>query len=228
MKTTTRRKFSAIILILSMSLISCSEKTPVDIEPPGQSTGPIPLEIGVRWIYEVHDSLTESTETIEVTIVDTLTMGNGTSVSVWEYTRGGITTTRYVGVIGDTLAFYDDSLDVRPSEYFVYPLTLGAGWIGPDAYPDTSWVTDSGLVSVPAGDFDNGVRIKRRWDFDFEGGGKHCCTWIASEVGILYRHLHSQYSDGTTTYTTKNEVWKLLNFGVPVTPARNGGPTVEG
>ncbi len=220
MKTTIRQQFSAIILLLSMSLISCSEKTTVGIEPPYQPTGPIPLEIGVRWIYEVHDSLTESTETIQVTIVDTLTMGNGTSVTVWEYTRGGITTTRYVGFIGDTLAFYDDLLDLRPSEYFVYPLTLGAGWAGLNASRDTSWVTDSGLVSVSAGDFDNSVRIRRSWDIDFEDGGKHCCTWISPEVGIVYRHLHSQYSDGTTTYITKNEVWKLLNFGVPVPPAR--------
>lgn len=219
MKTMACRKFSAIILILSISLFSCSETTPVDIEPPGQSTGPIPLEIGVLWIYEVHDSLTESTDTIQVTIVDTLTMGNGTSVSVWEYTRGGITTTRYVGFIGDTLAFYDDLLDSRPSEYFVYPLTLGAKWVGPNAHLDTSWVTDSGLVSVPAGDFDNSVRIKRRWDFDFEGGGNRCFTWIAPGVGIVFRHLHSQYSDGTEKYVTKNEVWKLLNFGVPVLPA---------
>jgi hypothetical protein len=205
-------KVSAVVLFLLIGSICCSGKNPVDADTSVLSPNTFPMSIGVLWTYEVYDSLTESTDTILVSIVDTVSTCSGSFVTVWKCKLSDVISTRYVGVAGDTLAIQGDSLYLLPSEYFVFPLTVGSKWNGPCGIGDTSGVTRSGGISVPAGDFNSGVRIDRLWDVDFEGGGNSSSTWIVPEVGIVFRYLFSQFSDGSTIYIRTNEVWKLLRY----------------
>jgi hypothetical protein len=211
MKTTGLTHVSIAILILPACLNCCTGNDPVNTDGTAESPITIPMAIGVLWIYEVHDNLAEVTDTIQVSIVDTVSTGDGSFFTVWKYNRSDVISTRYIEVAGDTLVIRHDTLNLQPCEYLVFPLKVGRRWTVPCGFRDTSWVTHSGRISVPAGDFDNGFQIDRLWNFDIEGGGNRSTTWIVPEVGIVFRHLLSQFSDGSTTTFTADEEWRLLS-----------------
>jgi hypothetical protein len=171
------------------------------------------MEVGMLWKYEVHDSLTGITDTVVVSIVDTATIADGSLGHIWKYNRNDAISTGYTSTRGDTLAIYRDSANIPAFEYFIFPLTVGKVWIGPfSAWKDSNHVIEEGLISVPAGDFVDGIRVDRFWGIDFEGGGDYSSTWIVPDVGFVYRYQLSKISDGASITVTVNEIWKLLSY----------------
>ncbi len=203
--------YSAIFLF-QVILIGCTGSNPADQDGIPESPDAIPIAIGALWTYETHDNLAESVDTVKVSVVDTVTTGDGSSFSIWEYRRRDEILTRYVSVAGDTLVIRRDTLNQQPCEFLVFPLAVGRRWASPCGHLDSSCVTESGRVSVPAGEFDGGARIDRSWDIDVEGGGNRSTTWIVPEVGIVSRQFRSEFSDGSATIVTKDEEWKMLCY----------------
>lgn len=212
MSKLARVNLSVILVLALAAQICCNDENPAVSDDGGDSFDTIPMCIGVQWTYETYDSLSQTIDTLAVSIIDTVTIGSGAYLTVWSYREDADSSLRYVSIKGDTLAFYDDTLSVQPSEYFVFPLSEGRLWTGPTNLGDTSRVTEIGTIYVPAGEFEHGIRIDRIWDVDFEGGRSQSTTWLIPEVGIAFRHLLVRFSDGDTIITTMNEVWKLLSY----------------
>jgi hypothetical protein len=207
------RSTKAIFLLWLVLAISCGDNTPT-----GHRGGPIdthfPNAIGMLWKYQVYDSLTETTDTVWISITDTATLGADDFVAerrekriVMDYFGWS-----YLHVRGDTVEFFDDSPGVPANERIVFPLELGSTWTGPTAANDTSRVTLVGRIEVPAAIFNNGARINRSWNLDFEGGGNWSQTWVVPDAGVVSRYRRSQYSVGTNIVVTTNEVWELIEY----------------
>ncbi|MEE9443536.1 MAG: hypothetical protein V3V99_12805 [candidate division Zixibacteria bacterium] len=206
-----------IIFAIAAFLISGCDDDPVSSKKMGlvlTSQHNFPKEVGMYWEYAVHDSLTGETDTVEVSIVDTLTVEDTLLTMKWNVNYSDGVIRRYYTFRGDTLMISNDSLMMESGEWFVFPFELNSMWTGPNIYDDTSRVTEIGTISVPAGTFTSATKIDRIWWRDFEGGGNYSTTWIADSVGMVYRHHLSQYSDGAQLHTRVNETWELLNFNL--------------
>lgn len=212
MKLTRSPSVSIVILLILVCLTYCSDDNPVSRSSNPDSRISIPFAIGSEWTYEIQDNLTESFDTVVVSVDDTVTTSGGEFFAVLQLHRSGVISTRYVTAAGDTLKVFDDTLSLQPCEFIVFPLAVGNQWATPCGFADTNRVFRSGRISVPAGDFDGGFRIDRTWNIDFEGGGDRCSTWVVPKVGVAFRHLRSQFSDGTSTVFTADEIWQMLGY----------------
>ena len=209
-KTTV--KLIGVICLAILILPGCDDDTPLTGGTCRSSAITFPNAVGMLWTYEVYDSLTETSDTVQVSIVDTTTIEGPTPVTVWKYNYIDSISTRYVALSGDSLIVYEGSWDPREVELYVFPLFLGRYWTGPlEGLGDTSRVTDRGTISTPAGDFSDGSRIDRTWAPDF-GPGHFSTTWVVPNVGIVFRHVLKQWSDGSTLHTSINDVWTLLSY----------------
>lgn len=207
------RSTIASFLFSLVVIISCGDDSLT-----GHGAGPIdthfPNAIGMLWKYQVYDSLTETTDTIWFSITDTATFGADEFVTERreKHVVADYFGWRYLHFRADTLEIFDDSVGVSANERIVFPLELGSSWTGPVAVDDTSTVTLVGQIEVPAAKFSNGARIDRSWNLDFEGGGNWSQTWVVPDVGVVSRHLRSQFSDGTSITVTTNETWELIEY----------------
>ncbi|MFH1701288.1 MAG: hypothetical protein ABIE07_11960 [Candidatus Zixiibacteriota bacterium] len=207
--------WNSIFTALAAFLISGCDDDLVSSRKTGiivTSQNNFPKQVGMYWEYAVYDSLTGETDTVEVSIVDTLTIGDPLLTMKWNVNYINNVISRYYTLKGDTLMISNDSLMMGGGEWFVFPLDLNKMWTGPNVHDDTSRVTERGTISVSAGMFVSAAKVERVWLHDFEGGGNYSTTWIADSVGMVSRHQLSQYSDGAQLYTSVNETWELLNF----------------
>ncbi len=219
---TTRK--SIAILILAFIFVSSCDEAPTR-SGGGKPRVNFPNSVGMLWKYQVYDSLTQTTDIVWLSITDTLTIRSNefftqrnekrfSAITLAKATSATATfDAQYLHVVGDTLEIFNDTTGLLASERIVFPLELGNEWSGPSDN-DTSRVTLVGEIEVPAGRFSGSARIDRSWNTDFEGGGSHSQTWIAPDVGVVYRHNLSQVSDGVNLTVTKNEVWKLIEYDV--------------
>jgi hypothetical protein len=173
---------------------------------------PFPHEVGMYWTYQVYDSLTGLTDTVEVAVVDTISGENLAPTAVRKEQRDDSVSTTYWEDRGDSVIVYHGDRVGLPKEKFVVPFTPGAAWSGPLDTDTSEVVSTNGTNTVPAGQFDDVARVDRNWNTDFEGGGSFSSTWIDSSVGIIKIHKQEQYSDGATITVTLNEVWQLLHY----------------
>ncbi len=208
----------AALLTGTLLLYGCVEdKTPVGSKPIPDA---FPNAVGMLWVYEVYDSLAQTLDTVMISVTDSLDMSGHLPGLQWRmyWTIGDSVVDRYVIVKGDTVEFLaDTTAEPTHLEHLVYPIELGAQWTGP-SFADTSRVTDTGTASVPAGNFMGSAYIERSWEIDFEGGGKRSETWIAPNVGIVYRYLRCRYSDGAQIHVTKNQTWDLIRYDLSTFP----------
>jgi hypothetical protein len=198
-------------VLMSIYFVSCGVNDSNLSESQQVVTHSFPVAVGMLWTYEVYDSLTGKTDTVLVSVTDTFTFENGQQTYQWRFKSSDDILIKKSILSGDTFAFFGRAGVDFPEEYFIFPLELGNEWTGP-RWGDTSIVSDSGLVSVPAGDFAVAFLIDRRWNLDFEGGGNRSETWIVPEVGVAYRYLFNSWSDGAHITVSKNEVWELLSY----------------
>ena len=212
----TRQTISLLVVVLCVALVSCEDDDP----PTGggrHSISQFPSQIGMLWKYQVYDSLTQTTDTVWVSVTDldprTIT---GTQGFVWWYnwiTRYSVQP-RTVTVSGDTVVLFTDTAQTEPDprELLIFPLELDREWTEPFG-SDTSRVTAIGTKTVPAGTFTGAACVERIWNRDFEGGYDQSTTWIARNVGIVSRHYFSESNLGDGTFiVTKNQTWQLYAY----------------
>lgn len=181
-----------------------------------------PNAVGMLWVYEVHDSLTEATDTVWVSVTDTAGYPAGQVVLRWRLnwnsTVSGENRYAYSAIGMDTIDFWTES---RPQlmflERFVLPMSRGTEWIAPIG-ADTSRVADIGTVTVPAGSFRGSAHIERKWNPGLCGDGNWSWTWIAPDVGVVSRYMYSKASDGGSTWFTVNQTWELLEYHLGTFP----------
>jgi hypothetical protein len=209
------RLTKTVSLILLILATSCDDDSPTGHRPEPIETH-FPNAIGMLWKYQVYDSLTEVTDTVWFSVTDTFTLSTGDFVTLWREKRIGAERhyfrLSFLGFRGDTLETFDDSVGVPANERIVFPLELSSSWTGPVAVDDTSTVAQIGQIEVPAGKFNNGARIDRSWNLDFEEGGNWSQTWVVPDVGVVSRYRRSQFSDGTKIIVTTNEIWELIEY----------------
>jgi len=191
-----------------------------DDTPTGGPPGPVdqfPSQIGMLWKYQVYDSLSQVTDTIWVSVTEGLPSVPEITASVWwlYWTTRDSLVVRDVVLRSDTVEFWTDTTQTEPEllERLVFPLELDREWVAPVGYgADTSRVEEVGTVTVPAGTFGNAALVTRVWNPDFEGGGNWSTTWIADNVGIVYRHYLSAFNPGGGVVITLNQTWKLIEY----------------
>jgi hypothetical protein len=212
----TRQTILILTAALFVALVSCEDDGP----PTGGGHRPIdqlPSQIGMLWKYQVYDSLTQTTDTVWVSVTDpdprTIT---GTQGFVWWYnwiTRYSVQP-KTVTISGDTVALFTDTAQTEPDprELLIFPLELDREWTEPFG-SDTSRVTATGTKTVPAGTFTGAACVERIWNRDFEGGYNQSTTWIARNVGIVSRHYFSESNLGDGTFiVTTNRTWELYDY----------------
>jgi len=209
-------KILSTIFIVAISLSVLNSCGDDDNPTSGGLVSQLPNQVGMLWTYEVYDSLTQTKDTVSISITDTaLSSGQGL---LWRTRWHSISfVTENISVInGDTVDFIIDTTFIAPPlERFVFPLTLGNQWEisrNPPA-SDTSEVTDFGTVTVPAGQFINSALIERKFNDGFEGGYDSSQTWVAPNVGIVSRYFYSIGADGGGGFfVVKNETWELIDY----------------
>ena len=212
----TRTLTLAFLAAFILGLGSCGD----DDTPTGGQPGPVdqfPTQIGMLWKYQVYDSLSHVTDTVWVSVTEGLPSVPEITVFVWRlyWTTRDSLVVRDVVLNGDTVEFWTDTTQTEPDllERLLFPLELGREWVAPVGYgADTSRVEEIGTVTVPAGTFNNAALVTRVWNPDFEGGGNWSTTWLADNVGIVYRHLLSAFNPGGGVVITLNQTWKLIGY----------------
>ena len=210
----TRQRSIPIILLLGLlCFYSCGD----DDKPTGSSptVNSLPNAVGMLWVYEVYDSLTEITDTVWISVTDTAYHMDASTSLQWRtnWTVTDSVVDRYVLVQGDTIDIFSDSTtEPMLLERFAFPLSPGSEWTV-QGVNDTSRVTDVGTVTVKAGTFGYAALVERSWDRDFEGGGNWSQTWVAPNVGVVSRYLYNQRTDGGGHFWfTVNQTWELLRY----------------
>jgi len=198
----------ASLVIAVVAFCSCDDD--VRNATGGTQVISMPNSVGMLWVYEVYDSLTQTTDTVSVSITDAVVEGLRWRV-FWQV--GDSVSERIAVVRGDTLDFIIDTNFIAPPlERFVFPLSLGSQW-STSSGTDSSFITDINTVSIRAGTFMSSALVERIWNFGIEGGHDSSMTWVAPNVGIVSRYFYGTIADGGGNLTVyKNQTWELIEF----------------
>ncbi|MGH2642947.1 MAG: hypothetical protein ACRDE2_03280 [Chitinophagaceae bacterium] len=160
------KTFFYYIIILSFSLtnILCSNsKLPNLVDgSTALSNHYFPNQIGDKWVYQRIDSTWSNsvkTETIKVTITDTISVGNSIEATIWAYQYPDTTVYRYVVDQNNLVLFYDS----KSADYFVnsyqLPLAINGHWRGQIISDTAQVISENDSLNVPAGVFKDGYEI---------------------------------------------------------------------
>ena len=208
---------SVLVFLLFASLLSCGKKTTEPTDEFGVED--FPNSVGFQWTYEVHDSLTGVTDTVTVAITDTLTLAGVKPATIWVYTYSDSVDTHYVVVWGDTVLIYPGQDTTYMSAKYIFPLEIDKSWRyrwadhfrhGYFKGVATTTVVGEGLVSIPAGSFQNAFSLNTRIEGDvvFYDDGL-CFLLYVLEVGVVCMHRIIGPDIDTASVW---ETWELISY----------------
>lgn len=202
-------KKDSLILIIGLLILASSNSckksdSPVHFNPE------FPTNIGSFWKYRLYYSINNRIDTITIKVLRQTNLDNGELASEWEITSlYDPISTRYVTNNNDGIRIYFNTITTSgPLKRYVFPLLLGNSWT--TRYNiDTNKVTENGAVSVIAGSFANGYRIKR--DVVIPPGYNPIKEdeWFVPNIGMVSRY----YFEVGPGYIIKNK-WELLNYSI--------------
>lgn len=203
--------------LLFSLLSSCGKKATEPIEK--SRTEDFPNSVGFLWIYEVYDSLAGATDTVTVEITDTLTLAGVKPATIWVYTYSDAVDTHYVVVWGDTVLIYPGQDTTYMSAKYIFPLEIDKSWRyrwadnfrhGYFKGVATTTVVGEGLVSTPAGSFQNAFSLNTRIEGDvvFYDDGL-CFLVYVLEVGVVCMHRIIGPDIDTASVW---ETWDLISY----------------
>ena len=191
------------VIIIPLLLSACENST--ENNPPPDNTTTFPNKVGDQWIYAIHDSLTNTIDTITVKIVGTTT-GNGKELTVWARKSNIYNDTLYVYTDSSAVYYYTDPYPNVIDHKIEFPLEVGKYWKNPDQISDSSIVKNIEPVTVPSGIYSEAYLIDRNWGgFNVYGFSK---TWFVDNVGIVKMYRRIQGFDNI------KETWELLSYTV--------------
>jgi len=171
-----------------------------------------PNTVGTEWVYELAESKLGTTlvDTITVTIIDTISISNRDSATVWEFVGDDYSDTMYVAVSGSDIFVTFDTLGVVPflGWRYEFPMTVGSHW-GFDFIVPVPIVNDKVAVVTPAG------RFPTSFHYMAGAGGQLYISWVLNDwlvpgIGVVKRTFLKTY-DGPPTI----QEWTLLSFAAP-------------
>jgi hypothetical protein len=164
-----------------------------------------PNQIGDEWKYFYYDSLSQSSDTVVVSIIGDTTFSGSRTAKIWQYKFRNNTEYRFVEILGDTVRIYDYLQSLWINTKFVFPLIVGNSWKG-DLLNDSSLVISNDSVSVLAGHFKNSYLIQESWGALNDYG--KISTWFVPGIGIVKKH-HLGWSFGSA-----NNYWELMEYRI--------------
>jgi len=192
-----------LLLICSLMLvsinISCNDSS---TGPSTSSTDIFPNKLGNTWIYAHHDSLSNLSDTLTVTIVGETTLSNNQSAMIWQYRLSNNIDTVYVFNVGDTVRFVTNRHPFR----ILFPLQIGSKWGGDYGLNDTIRILQKAPISVVAGTFANSYEIQETWGGLNDYG--QFTRWFAPNAGLI-RIYHTGASFGMA-----NETFELISYSI--------------
>lgn len=192
-----------IVLTVTLLLSACENST--ENNPRPDSTSTLPNKVGDKWIYSVYDSLSNTADTLIISIIGT-TISNGKQLTIWTRKSDFYNDTIFVNVDRNTVYYYDDPYPNVVDYKIVFPLEVGRYWINPDKAHDSSTVKAIELVTVPVDNFTDAYRIERDWgSFNVYG---HSVTWFVDNVGVVKLYQRIQGFDNI------KQTWELLSYTV--------------
>lgn len=205
-------KLTATLIFSALIMCACYKNT----VGPQPQPDPFPNTAGSWWRYEVFDSLTMTTDTALVTVLDSTVIQNGDSFTVWSVVFSNRSVPSFTRIANDTITVTLSSSLFHGSrnEQFVLPLTLGNKWHGVLAPNDSSKVISVASVGTPAGTFSNVAEISRGWTLKFEGNDGRNLTFIAPNVGIVRQVELVNIGTGGTPFTAVHALWELLEYNI--------------
>lgn len=188
-------------LIVSVVLFNLScKKSPT--EPNELPTNIFPNKVGNIWVYAHHDSLSNFSDTLIVTIVGQKTISNNQPATIWQYKFPSRMDTVYVAFVGDTVRSITNNHPFR----IIFPLQIGKKWNGDYWFSDTTRVLLKESISTVAGSFAESYKIVEDWVGLNDFGQK--TLWFVSNVGIV-RIYHIGYNFGMA-----NETFELISYSL--------------
>ncbi len=190
-----------IIIVISVFtyLFSSCEKQKIDIDK--NEIDYFPNTIDSYWKYERYDSLTNTLDTLTVSITaDSLISDN--NYKIWEYKYNDRLEKMYVLQSNDSIKIYKTPLE-QIDQLYIVPFDMGKGWINPDYKVDTSYISKITSILIDENTYQDVALIERN---------AYCCNdyltekiWIKPQIGILkleIKHL--------ILGPYKNETWRLI------------------
>jgi hypothetical protein len=176
---------------------SCKKSSELPTQP---ASADFPNTVGDYWSYAFYDSLSNKSDILTISIVgQTLDK----SISIWQFKYSDRIDTQYVSISGDTVTF-SPQISSPWSSYntkIIFPLIVGNGW---RTYFDTTFISSTNYIGVPAGSFPTAYRIDEIWG-GFNDYGT-IVSWFVPKVGFV-----SRYHRGTS-FGTANESFNLISY----------------
>lgn len=117
------------VLSLIFLLASCNkmdEGTTPESQVPMLGVNQFPVTAGLEWTYDVYDSLTNTRDTVTVSVIAD---APGAPLRArWVYVGRSHNDTVYVAVAGDSVLLFDEPNSKNPSTIFLFPLVDGSSW----------------------------------------------------------------------------------------------------
>lgn len=194
------------LILVATGLSGCSDKT----TGPARVAAYFPEKIGSTWIYSVHDSLSDRSYDMTVSVIDTTTLRD-LPVSVWVYDGDGRIDTQYVYNSGDTVMVYSEN-GWGFDKMYVFPVDVGTGWNCGESCARDYVVDRKGSIQTPARRFANAYHINGH--FSMPNTMENSKEWFVPGVGSVWF-----FRFGMCTVCSPmiyvNEIWELRNYHLP-------------
>ncbi len=129
-----------------------------------KGNGPIdyfPSQIGFKWIYNVFDSISNTSETLKISIVGSKSI-NGVKSNVWVLNYSHHTDTILVSERNDTVIFIGYNSTGYTRRMYVIPFSVNQSWDELESSTNQSKVMNLESVIVAAGHFNDCYVIERK------------------------------------------------------------------
>jgi len=192
-----------LVLAVIMILASCENSTE-NKNPKPAGTDVFPNKVGDKWTYAVFDSLTNTTDTLNVQIVGTTLSTNNKSLNIWVFNSRTFNDSMFVSVTDSVVYFYEDRNATLLNQEIEFPLEINKYWVNPHLQFDSTKVTAKESVIVPADTYPDAYRLERTWlSLNVHG---HSITWFVDNIGIVKFYQRIQGFDNI------NQTRELLSY----------------
>jgi hypothetical protein len=195
---------SVVPILMCAAMMSCSSNN-TSMSPPTSLTigvDQFPTAIGTSWTYAVYDSVQNTLDTVSVKIENPIS-AERQFAGTWIFSGRNYHDTMYVQVEGNRVILFEDPFASQPDVTIEFPLTEGASW---GKGVDTTVVYSETSVAVPAGSFDDAVRVDRHAvGFNYR---LYSQRWIVPNIGIV-RWDRDEFDLGPAL----RQRWVLMSYG---------------
>ena len=199
-------------LVVALAILSC-DRTSTDsvdatlVTEKFNGVNYFPNDVGTEWIYEVHDVITGTYDTVTVLIVAE-DVWQSLDVTVWEYWWRNRVDTQYVATQLNTLSFYNKGSTLPVAKY-VIPLVDGAMWAYQHCYGMATTVVDFVDTCPPqAGDYKHCFEYYTHvvnYAFD---DNSYYSGWLAPNVGLVFGWRSEEFNYSIIS----KDIWVLIEY----------------